>query len=118
MTLRKIAAFISVLPLFSAFVLTHGSAQAPPSFLAGNLNPQHVLSDRIFGPGQDTLSMTRPESRRQHKNVFQKFDVSSFTPFGSLSSLSEENFASLTHPAVPGYGVRVKKSKFCDGAVK
>ena len=118
MTLWKTVAFISVLPLFSVFGLTHGSAQAPPSFLTGNLNPQHVFSDRVFSLSQDSLSMTRPESVRQRKNVFQKFDASSFTPFGSLSSLSEESFASLTHPAVPGYGVRVKKSKFCDGAVR
>lgn len=42
-----------------------------------------------------------------------------FSAFGSLDALSEDVYTSLRHPLVPGYGVRVKKSKeFCDGGVK
>lgn len=46
-------------------------------------------------------------------------NVFDFSAFGSLDALSEEVYTSLRHPLVPGYGVRVKKSReFCDGGVK
>ncbi|KAJ7053908.1 serine carboxypeptidase [Mycena amicta] len=40
-----------------------------------------------------------------------------FAPLGSLNVLSETTFATLAHPAFPNYGVRIKKSDFCDGGV-
>lgn len=48
----------------------------------------------------------------------EPYDAGLFTPFESLSALSETEFTSLSHPFFPNYGVRVKKTKFCDGAVK
>ncbi|KAF7328403.1 Carboxypeptidase [Mycena venus] len=42
---------------------------------------------------------------------------STFTPVGTLEVLSESAFTTLVHPAFPAYGVRLKKSQFCDGAV-
>jgi hypothetical protein len=43
---------------------------------------------------------------------------STFTPVGTLEILSESAFTTLAHPAFPAYGVRLKKSQFCDGSVK
>ena len=48
----------------------------------------------------------------------EPYDAGLFTPFESLSALSEHEFTSLSHPFFPNYGVRVKKTKFCDGTVK
>ena len=48
----------------------------------------------------------------------QPYDAGLFTPFENLSALSETESTSLSHPFFPSYGVRVKKTKFCDGAVK
>ncbi|KAF7302811.1 Carboxypeptidase [Mycena kentingensis (nom. inval.)] len=41
----------------------------------------------------------------------------SFVPHNDLSALSATSFTTLTHPAFPKHGVRVKKSEFCDGTV-
>ncbi|KAI0828546.1 serine carboxypeptidase [Trametes gibbosa] len=41
-----------------------------------------------------------------------------FLPLGELSALSEREFTTLSHPAFPRYGVRVKESKFCDEEVR
>ncbi|KAJ6589383.1 serine carboxypeptidase [Mycena capillaripes] len=37
-----------------------------------------------------------------------------FVPVGALDVLSETSFTALTHPEFPNYGVRIKKSNFCD----
>ncbi|KAL1732956.1 Alpha/Beta hydrolase protein [Schizophyllum commune] len=47
----------------------------------------------------------------------EPYDAGLFTPFESLSALSEHEFTSLSHPFFPNHGVRVKKTKFCDGTV-
>ena len=39
-------------------------------------------------------------------------------PVGGLHNLSTSGFTTLKHAAFPKYGVRVKKSKFCDGTVE
>lgn len=39
-------------------------------------------------------------------------------PVGDLAALSHSGYATLKHAAFPRYGVRVKKSKFCDGTVE
>ncbi|KAJ7122654.1 serine carboxypeptidase [Mycena crocata] len=44
-------------------------------------------------------------------------DVNAFTPTGTLDILSETSFTSLGHPSFPQYGVRIKKSNFCDETV-
>jgi hypothetical protein len=41
-----------------------------------------------------------------------------FTPAGTLDILSETSFTPLAHPEFPKYGVRVKKSNFCDETVR
>lgn len=41
-----------------------------------------------------------------------------FAPVGTLDVLSETSFTALTHPEFPNYGVRIKKSNFCDEGVK
>ncbi|KAG2023989.1 carboxypeptidase Y [Coprinopsis cinerea AmutBmut pab1-1] len=41
-----------------------------------------------------------------------------FTPFEDLSTLSETDFTTLTHPAFPRHSVRVKQTKFCDNTVR
>ncbi|PCH38418.1 serine carboxypeptidase [Wolfiporia cocos MD-104 SS10] len=40
-----------------------------------------------------------------------------FRPIDDLNLLSETDFTTLQHSALPYYNVRVKKSKFCDGTV-
>ncbi|KAJ7105911.1 serine carboxypeptidase [Mycena epipterygia] len=40
-----------------------------------------------------------------------------FTPAGTLDILSEVSFTVLEHPEFSQYGVRIKKSGFCDGTV-
>lgn len=62
-----------------------------------------------------------PHSRSQEYlgyNHAQNYDSGLFTPFEYLDLLSEYTFSTLTHPLFPHYGVRVKKSKFCDETVK
>ncbi|KAJ7487366.1 Alpha/Beta hydrolase protein [Mycena galericulata] len=43
--------------------------------------------------------------------------VQDFTPMGTLSALSETSFTALSHPEFPQYGVRIKKTSFCDETV-
>lgn len=40
--------------------------------------------------------------------------TTAFAPVGTLDILSESSFTALKHPEFPGYGVRIKKSNFCD----
>jgi hypothetical protein len=48
----------------------------------------------------------------------ETYDRELFAPFEYLNKLSEEKYTSLGHPLFPHYGVRIKKSNFCDGTVK
>ncbi|KAJ7853322.1 Alpha/Beta hydrolase protein [Mycena olivaceomarginata] len=43
--------------------------------------------------------------------------TTAFAPVGTLNILSECSFTALKHPEFPGYGVRIKKSNFCDEGV-
>ncbi|KAJ7262497.1 Alpha/Beta hydrolase protein [Mycena rebaudengoi] len=43
--------------------------------------------------------------------------VLDFSPAGTLDILSESSFTALAHPNFPNYGVRIKKSNFCDETV-
>ncbi|KAJ7898651.1 serine carboxypeptidase [Mycena olivaceomarginata] len=43
--------------------------------------------------------------------------AANFTPIGTLDVLSEHSFTALTHPEFPAYGVRIKKTNFCDEGV-
>ncbi|KAJ7689701.1 serine carboxypeptidase [Mycena rosella] len=40
-----------------------------------------------------------------------------FAPIGALDILPEASFTALAHPEFPQYGVRIKKSRFCDDTV-
>ncbi|KAJ7733496.1 hypothetical protein B0H16DRAFT_1579543 [Mycena metata] len=40
-----------------------------------------------------------------------------FAPVGTLDVLSHTAFTTLAHPEFPNYGVRIKKSNFCDEGV-
>ncbi|KAJ7262496.1 serine carboxypeptidase [Mycena rebaudengoi] len=46
--------------------------------------------------------------------ISQGFQVA---PAGTLDILSETSFTALAHPNFPNYGVRIKKSNFCDATV-
>lgn len=46
------------------------------------------------------------------------YDDGLFTPIGSLSALSHDDFTRLTHPLFPQHAVRIKKSEFCDSGSK
>ena len=48
----------------------------------------------------------------------QAYDQGLFSPVEDLSILSETEFTTLSHPAFPRYGVRMKKSSFCDPTVQ
>ncbi|KAJ7244362.1 serine carboxypeptidase [Mycena rebaudengoi] len=41
-----------------------------------------------------------------------------FIPAGTLDILSDTSFTALAHPKFPKYGVRIKKSNFCDETVR
>ena len=49
---------------------------------------------------------------------FDRYDDGLFSPLEDLSLLSISHFTTLSHPAFPKYGVRVKKSRFCDGNIR
>ena len=44
--------------------------------------------------------------------------VFSSGPLANFSALSYSGYTTLKHTAFPRYGVRVKKSQFCDGTVE
>ncbi|KAI0800559.1 serine carboxypeptidase, partial [Fomes fomentarius] len=46
------------------------------------------------------------------------YDAGLFTPLEDLHALSATEHTTLQHPAFPAYGVRIKKSHFCDGQVQ
>lgn len=46
------------------------------------------------------------------------FTNDSFSPFGTLDTLSAEAYTVIGHPAFPNHSVRIKKSSFCDSSVK
>jgi hypothetical protein len=47
------------------------------------------------------------------------YDAGLFSPpYSTLSDVPESHWTFLSHPSHPGYGVRVKKSNFCDDTVK
>jgi cathepsin A (carboxypeptidase C) len=48
----------------------------------------------------------------------QAYDDGLFNPVEDLSILSEAEFTTLSHPAFPRHGVRIKKSSFCDATVQ
>ncbi|KAF7330037.1 Carboxypeptidase [Mycena kentingensis (nom. inval.)] len=59
-------------------------------------------------------------SSPQPKAVFQapQYDAGLFTPLEDMNALSATEFTTLGHPEFPKYGVRIKKSAFCDETVK
>lgn len=51
-------------------------------------------------------------------SAYDAYDDGLFTPFEDLKSLSDDQFTTFRHAFHPGYGVRLKKSHFCDETVK
>ncbi|KAI0772252.1 serine carboxypeptidase [Irpex lacteus] len=65
-----------------------------------------------------TSTQTQQQAFSSGATYGDEANVFEFSAFGSLNALSEEVYTSLRHPLVPGYGLRVKKSReFCDGGV-
>ncbi|KAJ7304516.1 protease S10 [Mycena albidolilacea] len=59
-------------------------------------------------------------SQAAFSTVFSAPDINTtttFAPVGTLDILLESSFTALKHPEFPGYGVRIKKSNFCDEGV-
>lgn len=54
----------------------------------------------------------------QHPFSASTYDAGLFTPLEDLYALSATEHTTLQHPAFPAYGVRIKKSHFCDGQVQ
>ncbi|KAG5734170.1 Carboxypeptidase Y [Termitomyces sp. T112] len=48
---------------------------------------------------------------------YQFYDDGLFTPFEDLSSLPQNEYTLLTHPAFPAHSVRIKRTNFCDRGV-
>ncbi|KAL1692251.1 Alpha/Beta hydrolase protein [Schizophyllum commune] len=71
-----------------------------------------VLASRLLSACALSIFASAQVLFQQHP-----YDAGLFTPFENLSALSETEFTSLSHPFFPNYGVRVKKTKFCDGTV-
>ena len=44
--------------------------------------------------------------------------LSNFQPVGELSALGSDEWSTLRHPVFPNHSVRIKRSYFCDPAVK
>jgi hypothetical protein len=51
-------------------------------------------------------------------SAYNAYDDGLFTPFEDLKYLSDDQFTTFEHAFHPGYGVRLKKSHFCDETVK
>ncbi len=51
-------------------------------------------------------------------SAFDPYDTGLFWPLEDLGLLSSTEFTTLGHPKFPKYGVRIKKSDFCDGTVR
>jgi hypothetical protein len=106
--------------VFSASANLHGSrGQTPFSFgsaLHGHATSASTKSHQ--GPGYGTPSLGEAFTRFASSEV----DASALKAFApsitSFDALSEEQYTTLSHPAYPRHGVRVKKSSFCDGTVE
>jgi hypothetical protein len=46
------------------------------------------------------------------------YDDEMFTPVGDLSLLNESGYTTFGHPLYPHYGVRMKRTRFCDETVR
>ncbi|KAF4563804.1 hypothetical protein EYR36_003046 [Pleurotus pulmonarius] len=53
-----------------------------------------------------------------HQGFGERYDSGLFTPMESLDALSDKEFSILGHPVLPGYGVRIKRTRWCDDTVK
>ncbi|PPQ84537.1 hypothetical protein CVT25_007607 [Psilocybe cyanescens] len=81
---------------------------------------QRVLSK---GDSRAQIGHLNIDSRLNHfpcpnAGGYELYTDGLFTPVEDLSILSETEFTKLSHPEFPRYGVRVKKSTFCDETVK
>lgn len=53
-----------------------------------------------------------------HQDYGERYDSGLFTPMERLDALSDTEFSILGHPVLPGYGVRIKRTRWCDDTVK
>ncbi|PFH46824.1 hypothetical protein AMATHDRAFT_68987 [Amanita thiersii Skay4041] len=66
---------------------------------------------------QQQFFTTGKQNRPATFGLYDNYDAGLFTPLEDLSMLSDDAYTHMTHPAFPRYGVRMKKSNFCDGTV-
>ncbi|KAJ3561893.1 hypothetical protein NP233_g9919 [Leucocoprinus birnbaumii] len=61
---------------------------------------------------------SHPVQEQPLKFVIEQYDVGLLSPpYSMLSEVPETQWTMLSHPSHPEYGVRVKKSSFCDNTV-
>jgi carboxypeptidase C (cathepsin A) len=96
------------------FVL-HANTQLKTPLSLGTPPYTHIKSSSVPSLGAPTLGDSFIKFAASHVDVSA---AKAFNPIvTSLNKLKEDTFTKLTHPAYPKHGVRVKKSKFCDGTV-
>ena len=84
------------------------------------LAPALVLIEAVLA-SQHPLVTLKASNTVPHTflpSAYHAYDEGLFTPLEDLSALSESVFTHMSHPIFPHYGVRIKKTKFCDGTVK
>ncbi|RDB27312.1 Carboxypeptidase Y [Hypsizygus marmoreus] len=110
---------MSKCPWFSSFlallvIVAHASAaRASQQVLQSTINSSHGRNVKEKQTHTPKTAWT-PSMSSSHDH----YDKDLFTPVEYLSALSETEFTSMWHPEFPNYGVRIKKSPFCDGGVK
>lgn len=75
------------------------------------------LTVPVYGDVQRAFAIDKPASASL-PTQFDTYDAGLFSPLEDLNLLSTSDFTTLSHPAFPKYGVRIKKSHFCDGNVR
>ena len=87
-----------------------------PLVLAALVQTSHVVgavkNTQTSSPGTWEPYFSSYEAETGTQQAF------SFGPLTNLSALSSSEYTTLKHTAFPKYGVRVKKSQFCDGTVE
>ncbi|KAF5376948.1 hypothetical protein D9615_007272 [Tricholomella constricta] len=99
---------------FSGFllVLLAGNSDGYQQFLSSSIF--RALPQLITSQGGLSHANNIPFVNKEH----DVYDDGLFSPLEDLSILSEAEFTHMSHPAFPHYGVRIKKTSFCDNSVK
>jgi hypothetical protein len=102
------------LAILGACVLgTTARFQTP--FGSGGHLPAHVHAAHRPTPKYGSAGLGESFTRLAASDI----DTAAINAFArqDISSLSQDDFTTLTHPAYPRHGLRLKKSRFCDGKV-